>query len=84
MGSDRRCGGYAYVDNQLCPYVGRISMDLSVIDVSAVSAPKRGDEVEILGPHVSIDDLGTAAQTIGYEILTSLGQRFLRKYTDNP
>jgi alanine racemase len=84
MGSDRRCGGYAYVDNHLCPYVGRISMDLSVIDVSAVSAPKRGDEVEILGPHVSIDDLGTAAQTIGYEILTSLGQRFLRKYTDNP
>jgi alanine racemase len=60
--------------------VGRISMDLSIIDISEAEPLKRGDRVEILGPHIGIDDLGPQAGTIGYEILTSLGRRYRREY----
>jgi len=36
--------------------------------------------MEILGTHQTIDDIAESAQTIGYEILTSLGARYERKY----
>jgi alanine racemase len=61
-----------------CPLVGRVSMDLITVDVSALSAVP--DHLEILNARQTIDDLGTAAGTIGYEILTSLGARYQRVY----
>jgi alanine racemase len=61
-----------------CPLVGRVSMDLITVDVSALSAVP--DYLEILNARQTIDDLGTAAGTIGYEILTSLGARYQRVY----
>jgi alanine racemase len=81
MGTNQRYGGEVFVAGTFCPYVGRISMDLSVIDITGVDSDlKRGDFVEVLGPQVSVDSLGRAANTIGYEVLTSLGQRYERKY----
>ncbi len=68
-----------WVDNKPCPVVGRISMDLITIDITDVDGnPNR---VQVLNEHQTIDDLAGAAGTIGYEVLTSLGQRFERKYT---
>lgn len=61
-----------------CPVVGRISMDLITVDVSALGDPP--ETLEILGPHQGVDDLAEAAGTIGYEILTSLGHRYARSY----
>ncbi len=61
-----------------CKIVGRISMDLIGVDVSAVK--EMPDRVELLGRHQSVDSLADAAGTIGYEILTSLGSRYARKY----
>lgn len=64
-----------------CPIIGRVSMDLITIDLSAVETPiKQGDMVEILGPHQTIDDLAETLGTIPYEILTSLGHRYHRTY----
>lgn len=60
------------------PVVGRVSMDLLTVDVTDLS--KVPERFEILGPHQSVDDLGDAAGTIGYEILTSLGGRYQREY----
>jgi len=69
---------------RFCPVVGRISMDLTVIDVTDLGcddlAP--GDAVEILGDNITVDDLAARAGTIGYEILTSLGPRYHRVYLD--
>jgi alanine racemase len=42
----------------------------------------RGSQVEIIGGHQSLDALAAAAGTIGYEMLTSLGQRYERIYSD--
>lgn len=64
------------------PIVGRISMDLTCIDVSALppGAIAIGDYVELIGRTVTLDEVATAAGTIGYEILTRLGPRLERRY----
>ncbi len=72
----------AAINGTLVPYVGRVSMDLIALDVSALDSTsvKAGDVVELLGSTVSVDDLAQAAGTIGYEVLTSLGSRYERRY----
>ena len=42
-----------------------------------------GAPVEVLGPHVSPDDLAELARTNGYEIMTSLGRRYHRAYVES-
>jgi alanine racemase len=65
------------------PVVGRVSMDLITLDVSSLppSELRLGDHAEMIGPHFTVDDLGRAAGTIGYEILTGLGERYTRSYS---
>jgi alanine racemase len=79
-GSGGDLGVEVYAGGRHCPVVGRISMDLSIIDISEAAPLQRGDHVEILGPHIGIDDLASQASTIGYEILTDLGRRYCRVY----
>ncbi|WP_231759492.1 alanine racemase [Microbulbifer elongatus] len=64
------------------PMVGRVSMDTSVFDISALSAGERDqlEIIEVLNDSLTVDHMGTAAGTIGYEILTSLGSRYFRRY----
>ncbi|NEX45698.1 alanine racemase [Pseudotabrizicola algicola] len=63
-----------------CPLVGRVSMDLITVDISHLTYVPRS--LDILGPHQTVDDLADAAGTIGYEILTSLGHRYTRRYQE--
>ncbi len=81
--SDAGDGWAVYVGDYRAPVVGRVSMDLIMVDVTDVPEPfaQRGALVEIIGEHVTLDDLAAAAGTIGYEILTSLGARYERVYT---
>ncbi|PKP84854.1 MAG: alanine racemase [Alphaproteobacteria bacterium HGW-Alphaproteobacteria-2] len=62
-----------------CPLVGRVSMDLLTVDVTHLAAVP--DHLTLVGPHQGIDDLADAAGTIGYEVLTSLGARYARRYS---
>ena len=79
--NDQR-GASAYLGVHEAPLLGRVSMDLITIDVTDVpdELVRAGAPVELLGHHVSIDDLAKMAGTIGYEILTSLGARYDRQY----
>ncbi len=74
---------YATIGSTRVPVVGRVSMDLITIDVTALPAAEvhPGTPVELIGPGRSIDDVAAAAGTIGYEILTSLGARYRRRYS---
>jgi alanine racemase len=72
--------GWGFLRGCRVPIIGRISMDLLTLDVSAVGAARPGDAVELLGPNVPPDEVGAAAGTLGYEILTSLGTRYARHY----
>ena len=75
--------GALYYNGQALPVLGRVSMDVVIVDISALphGTLNPGDLVDVFGPDQSPDDLAKAAGTIGYELLTSLGQRFNRVYT---
>ena len=69
------------------PLVGRVSMDSLAIDMTDLPASLRaeakiGDMVEIFGPNNPIDRLAMQGQTISYELLTALGNRYKRVYSD--
>jgi alanine racemase len=68
--------GSAHFDGTPVPLVGRVSMDLTTFDVTDHPAVQPGCWLEVLGPHLSPDDVAIAAGTNGYEVLTSLGHRF--------
>jgi alanine racemase len=73
----------AIVAGTRCPLVGRISMDLLAIDVTALPerAARRGDFAILMGEGIAVDDLARWSDTIGYEVLTSLGRRHHRAWT---
>ncbi len=75
-GTDARRGGEAIVGGVRCPFAGRISMDLIVIDVTDAPphAAARGAPVALLDGTLTVDVVGKAAGTVGYEILTGLGR----------
>lgn len=62
--------------------IGRISMDLSAFDVTDIPEDQicAGDWIELFGDTVAVDDVARAAGTIGYELLTGLGNRYSRTY----
>jgi alanine racemase len=68
------------------PVIGRISMDLVTIDITDVpeALAQVGDAVEVLGPHLTPDDLADHARTNAYEVMTALGRRYARFYVDHP
>lgn len=72
--------GRALAGGTTVPIVGRVSMDLITLDVTAAdpAAVEPGSLVELIGSTHTVDDLAAEAGTIGYEILTSLGRRYHR------
>jgi alanine racemase len=68
-----------YHNGKPCPVLGRVSMDLVTVDLGQTSAAP-GERLEILGPRQDADALAKSLGTIGYEILTSLGPRWARRY----
>ncbi|HML08100.1 MAG TPA: alanine racemase [Xanthobacteraceae bacterium] len=75
--AERERRGMAIVAGKRCPFAGRISMDLVCIDTTEISegVVRRGDLATFIGAGITVDDVAESAQTIGYEILTRLGQR---------
>lgn len=80
--TDSSTGGSAIVGGVTCPFVGTVSMDLIIIDVTdaPAAAAVRGAPVTLIGGPLDIETVGAGAKTIGYEILTGLGGRYARRY----
>lgn len=64
------------------PIIGRISMDLITCDITDIpdGIVREGTVASLINSTYTCDDIGADAGTIGYEILTSLGQRYERKF----
>ncbi|MFQ5954128.1 MAG: alanine racemase [Kiloniellales bacterium] len=77
---------HAFLGDVRVPVVGRVSMDLITLDVTAAPprAARPGQWVDLLGPRHGVDALAAEAGTIGYEILTALGHRYHRVYVETP
>jgi len=74
--------GEALVGGKRAPVAGRVCMDLTMIDVTDIRGIQQGDEAVLLGRQgdaiISADEMAAWANTISYEILTSIGARVPR------
>ncbi len=75
------------VRGTFAPVVGRVSMDLTLIDVTNVAGVEVGDKVTLLGwdrqnegPNISAEDLARTTGTLSYEITCGIGERVPRLY----
>jgi len=78
--------GRVLVRGQFAPVVGRVSMDLTLIDVTDVAGVSLDDQVTLLGRHgelsITAEDLGELAGTISYEITCGISNRVPREYVN--
>ncbi len=81
-GFDRKLSngkGQVWINGQLCPIIGNVCMDMSMVDISKVNA-EEGDSVEVFGKQINIFDVAKTLETIPYEILTKIGTRVKRVF----
>ncbi|MDR0686959.1 MAG: bifunctional UDP-N-acetylmuramoyl-tripeptide:D-alanyl-D-alanine ligase/alanine racemase [Dysgonamonadaceae bacterium] len=81
-GLDRRLGngnGAVVINGRMCPFVGNICMDVSMVDVTDCNCLE-GDAAVIFGDRITVNSLAEKLQTIPYEILTSISPRVKRVY----
>ena len=73
---------YGFIGDYKLPLVGRVTMDACCFDASHVpsSVLEQSDSIEIMNHHQDVNDMARLYGTIGYEVLTSLGQRIERRY----
>ncbi len=74
--------GFGFIEGIKVPLVGRVSMDLTTFDVSAVpeALAHPGATIDLIAPGHGPDEVAAEAGTIGYEVLTALGKRHHRRW----
>ena len=72
-------GGKVYINGQKAPYIGNISMDMSMIDVTDCKC-KEGDDVIVFGDELPVSEFAEDMKTIPYEALTNISRRVKRVY----
>jgi alanine racemase len=81
-GLNRKLGnrnGSLFIRGSRVPIIGNVCMDMCMADITGLNA-EAGDEAEIFGEKISIDELAAICQTIPYEILTSIPRRVKRVF----
>ena len=81
-GLSRKLGnsiGNLWINGSRVPIIGNICMDMCMVDLTGLNA-ETGDEAEIFGENISIDEIAAKCQTIPYEILTSIPRRVKRVF----
>ncbi|MEY4769103.1 MAG: alanine racemase, partial [Pseudomonadota bacterium] len=68
------------INQQRCPLVGRVSMDMLTVDLTEYPEAKVGDKVLLWGRELPIEPLAKAAQTIPYTLVCGVTQRVTRVY----
>ena len=86
-GIDRRLSnkGVVKIQDKYCPIIGRVCMNITIVDISQLKDPQVGDKVEIYSPtqtaKSSISNQAKTAQTIPYKLLTGLSESIHRQLT---
>lgn len=71
-----------WIGNTRVSTLGRVSMDMLAVDLSAAPNAQPGDAVELWGANVPVDEVARHAGTIGYELLTGITARVPRIYSE--
>jgi alanine racemase len=72
-------GADVFIRGRRFPLLGRVTMDQIMVDVTG-SDVAEGDEVEIFGPNIRVDEVAAKSGTIAWEILTGITPRVVRVY----
>ena len=79
--NDKPATATVALEGQIMPLIGRVSMDLTTIDVTDFTGSlEKGMMVELIGETIKLADVAQRANSISYEILTRLGTRYKRYY----
>ncbi len=73
---------YVLVDNKKAKVIGRVSMDLTAVDLSRCVQANFNSEVILWGSNLKIDKVAKFSNTISYELMTSVSKRVKRKYIE--
>ena len=73
--------GSVVINGQICNVVGRVCMDMIMVDVTKKFV-KTGDRVELIGDKITLSQFAEKMQTISYEVLTSISKRVHRTYIE--
>lgn len=84
-GLSRRLSGRAefLIRGKKAPVVGRICMDLCMVDVTDIPGVQVGDEVTVIGPGLPCEHMAEQLDTIAYEVLCGINKRIPRIYLQN-
>ena len=78
--------GQVLIRGQRAPIVGRVTMDLTMVDATEIEDVSLGDEVVLWGEQrearLGLDEVAQWAQTIPYDLLCSMGKRVVRVYVE--
>ncbi len=78
--------GRVLVRGRAAPVVGRVCMDLTMVDATDVPDAAEGDEAVVIGAQgaaaITVEEVAAGAGTIAYEILCGIGPRVPRRYLD--
>jgi alanine racemase len=73
-------GTPVFINGTKARIAGRVSMDMTTIDLTGVPNPKIGDRVEMFGQNIGINEVAEFSSTISYEILTKITKRVYKTY----
>lgn len=75
--------GKVWIHGQLAPVIGKVCMDMTMVDITSITQAKPGDTVEIFGENIPVQEMASASNTSPYEVFTSVGQRIPRIYVED-
>jgi alanine racemase len=79
--------GRALIAGRAVPLIGRISMDMTVANISGLDGVEPGDIATLIGrdgdTHVTVDEVARLSGTISYEVLTGFAPRLPRIWMDD-
>ncbi|HWB26071.1 MAG TPA: bifunctional UDP-N-acetylmuramoyl-tripeptide:D-alanyl-D-alanine ligase/alanine racemase [Chitinophagaceae bacterium] len=84
-GFDRRLSngvGKVFINGDFVPVIGPVAMDMTMVDVTGITQIEEGDEVEVFGTNIPVQQVAAWCDTIAYEILTGISQRVKRVYVE--
>jgi len=85
-GYDRKLSncGEVLIQGRRVPVIGRVCMNLTMVDISKIKKIKAGDEVILIGQEknqqISAEDVALKTETINYEVVTKINQMITRIY----
>ena len=77
-----KSGTPVYINGDVAPIVGRVSMDMITVDITDLEQIKIGDSVELWGKNINIDIVAKNSDTINYELLTRVSKRVPKVIAD--